>query len=230
MADHTVRAYTEELESLSGEISRMGGMAESLVSDAIDAVGRRDPALAESVVERDVAVDQLQREIEKRIIRILALRQPMGKDLREAIAALKIAADLERVADLGKNIAKRTRQLIDHDAAWPLRGAERMGRLVLAQLHQVLDAYASRETAEAVRVWYMDEEVDEHYNSLFREMLTYMMEDPRTIGLSAHLLFIAKNLERIGDHSTNIAETIYFLESGEPLTSERPKSDDLTAG
>ncbi|MBI1340385.1 phosphate signaling complex protein PhoU [bacterium] len=227
MTDHTVRSFSAELEELSGDIARMGGLAEDLLSDAIQATVSRDAALAETVVVRDALVDALQVEVERKILRLLALRQPLARDLREVIAALKIAAELERIGDLAKNIAKRAK-LIDLMEPGPaLKGLSRMGRLVNAQLKRVLDAYSAMETAAAAKVWTRDEEVDEHYMSLFRELLTYMMEDPRTISGCAHLLFVAKNLERIGDHCTNIAEEIHFLVTGETLTTERPKVDVL---
>jgi phosphate transport system protein len=157
-------------------------------------------------------------------MRLLALRQPMGRDLRQTVAALKLAADLERIGDLAKNVAKRALTIQEFDPIALTRSIERMGKLAATQLKQVLDAFVSHEIAGAVSVWMNDEELDEHYNSLFRELLTYMMEDPRMIGPGAHLLFVAKNIERIGDHCTNIAEVIHYLETGEDLGTERPKS------
>jgi phosphate transport system protein len=166
----------------------------------------------------------LQREIERKIMRLLALRQPMGRDLRQTVAALKLAADLERIGDLAKNVAKRALTIQEFDPIALTRNIERMGKLAAAQLKIVLDSFVSHEIAGAVSVWMNDEELDEHYNSLFRELLTYMMEDPRMIGPGAHLLFVAKNIERIGDHCTNIAEVIHYLETGEDLGVDRPKS------
>lgn len=226
MTEHTVRAFSVELEELSGELSSMGGKVEDMLSDAISAAVSADPRLAEDVVLRDPEIDAYQIDIERRILRLLALRQPLARDLRHTVAALKIAGDLERIGDLSKNIAKRALAMENVDAA-RLKGVSRMGRLVAAQLKRVLDAYSAADTDSAAQVWFRDEEVDEHYNSLFRELLTYMMEDHRTIGGCTHLLFIAKNLERIGDHCTNIAEVIHFLVTGEAMTSERPKVDDL---
>jgi phosphate transport system protein len=224
MTEHTVRAFAEELDALSADIARMGGLAEQALTDAVTAIARRDAAIARTVIEGDIKIDDLQREIERKIMRLLALRQPMGRDLRQTVAALKLAADLERIGDLAKNVAKRALTIQEFDPIALTRSIERMGKLAATQLKQVLDAFVSHEIAGAVSVWMNDEELDEHYNSLFRELLTYMMEDPRMIGPGAHLLFVAKNIERIGDHCTNIAEVIHYLETGEDLGSDRPKS------
>jgi len=230
MTQHTVKAYGDELDQLTAEVARMGGLAEAQVADAIESVARRDVALGRSVVERDARLDALQREIEKKAIRLIALRQPVASDLRRTLSAMKLATDLERTGDLGKNIAKRGLILAESDPMQPLtRSIERMGKLVSMRLRDVLDAYAAGEIERAVAVWNTDDEVDEHYNSLFRELLTYMMGDPRTIGACTHLLFMAKNLERIGDHATNIAETIYYEVTGEEFTGERPRWNPDTA-
>src|SRR5262245_52047536 len=229
MTEHTVRSFSADLEELSVDLARMGGLAEDMLSDAIQAIATRDSALADTVVARDPQIDNLQVEAEKKILRLLALRQPLARDLRQTISALKIAAELERIGDLAKNIAKRAKVLDIVEPAAALKGVSRMGRLVIAQLKRVLDAYSAQETEAANKVWTRDEEVDEHYQSLFRELLTYMMEDPRTISGCAHLLFVAKNLERIGDHCTNIAEEVHFLVTGETLTTERPKVDALNS-
>ena len=229
MTEHTVRAFSEELEALSSDIARMGGLAEQALTHAVTAIARRDAAIARVVIEGDSKIDELQREIERKIMRLLALRQPMGRDLRQTVAALKLAADLERIGDLAKNIAKRALTIQEFDPIGLTRSVERMGKLAAAQLKQVLDAFMSHEVAGAVSVWMQDEELDEHYNSLFRELLTYMMEDPRMIGPGAHLLFVAKNIERIGDHCTNIAEVIHFLETGEDLGSDRPKGAETSS-
>jgi phosphate transport system protein len=226
MGDHIVRAFDEALDHLASDLARMGGIAESQVNDAITAIIRRDTALAQTVIGRDAKVDAAQKEVEKRCTSLLALRQPMANDLREVMAAWKISSDLERVGDLAKNIAKRTLVINQSDPIQLTRSIERMGRLAAAHLKQVLDAYSSREVAPALAIWFQDEDIDAHYNSLFRELLTYMMEDPRTIGPCAHLLFVAKNIERIGDHSTNIAETVHYLVTGEEIAAQRPKADD----
>jgi len=229
MTEHTVRSFSQDLEELSADLARMGGLSEDILSDALQAIATRDLTLADSVVARDPQIDSLQVEIEKKILRLLALRQPLARDLRQTISALKIATELERIGDLGKSIAKRVKLVEGIGPAGALKGVARMGRLVTAQLKRVLDAYTAQETDAANKVWIRDEEVDEHYQSLFREVVTYMIEDPRTISACAHLLFVAKNLERIGDHCTNIAEEIHFLVTGEQIPVERPKVDALSS-
>jgi phosphate transport system protein len=225
MSDHTVKAFTEELDALTQEVARMGGLAEAAVSESLAAVIRRDAELAQGVIERDPKIDALQREIEKRAIRLFALRQPMASDLRVVLTAWRIAGELERVGDLAKNIAKRSLILNQSEPIGLTRSIERMGKLAAAHLKQVLDAYANRDVEAAIAVWFQDDNIDAHYNSLFRELLTYMFEDPRTISSGAHLLFIAKNIERIGDHGTNIAEYIHFLVTGEEIATQRPRAD-----
>jgi phosphate transport system protein len=226
--EHTVKAYGEELNTLTAEVVRLGGLAEVQVSDSVVAFARRDLSLAQAVIERDEKLDTLEAEVERKAIRLIALRQPVAQDLRRAVAAMKCASQLERCGDLAKNIAKRCLILAEAEPLTPLtRSIERMGNLVEGRLKDVLDAYTSNNLERAVAVWARDDEVDEHYNSLFRELLTYMMADPRTINSCAHLLFIAKNLERIGDHATNLAEIVYFEITGEELTSDRPKGDAL---
>ena len=228
MTEHIVKAYDEELNHLAAEVARMGGLAEAEMTEALDTVIRRDASLAQSVIERDLKLDALNIEIERKSIRLIALRQPVAQDLRRAVAAMKIASNLERCGDLAKNIAKRGVVLAESEPITPLtRSIERMGKLVSSRLKDVLDAYTSGEVERAIAVWSQDDEVDEHYNSLFRELLTYMMGDPRTITACAHLLFIAKNLERVGDHATNIAELVHYELTGEELPEERPKGDGL---
>lgn len=231
MTDHTVKSFHEELEALATCIAQMGGLTEAQLAGAMEAVSRRDTALAERTVREDRRVDVLEAEIEQRAIRLIALRQPMASDLREAVASIKISIDLERIGDLAKNIAKRA-IVIQGDFDTPVRliqGISRMGRLAQGRLKQVLDAYTNRDANAAMEVWRDDEEIDEMYNSVFRELLTYMMEDPRTIGACTHLMFIAKNIERIGDHATNVAETIRYLVTGDPTSDERPKGDFVTS-
>ena len=225
MPEHTVKAFSEELGALTNEVARLGGLAETAVNDSIAAVVRRDTVLAQSVIERDGKIDQAQRDVERRAIKLFALRQPFAEDLRVVLTGWRIAGELERVGDLAKNIAKRTLILNQAEPIQLTKSVERMGRIALSQLKQVLDAYSNRDVQAAISVWFHDDDVDAHYNSLFRELLTYMMEDPRTITSSAHLLFIAKNLERIGDHSTNIAEYIHYLVTGEEIATERPRAD-----
>lgn len=222
---HIVSAFSEELEHLSADLLRMGGIAETMITDACRAVTTGDLKLAEETAARDDEVDEIEADAERRIVRLLALRQPMATDLRSVVAALKVSSELERVGDLSKNIAKRVPALAGGDPGSALKGIERMGRAVCAQLHSVLDSYSGADADLALNVWASDEDIDQHYNSLFREVLTYMMEDPRTIGAGAHLMFIAKNLERIGDHCTNIAEIVHYQVTGTYLASNaRPKA------
>jgi phosphate transport system protein len=225
MVDHTVKAFTEQLEALSSSIAQMGGLAEAQFADAIEAVARRDSARAEAVVGGDHRVDELQQQIEEQALRLLALRQPMAVDLRETLAAIKTAGELERIGDLAKNIAKRAIVLNREPPIRLTQSLARMGGQTLSQLKLVLDAYSDRDAESAEMVWKQDGDIDEMYNSLFRELLTYMMEDPRTIGLCTHLLFIAKNMERAGDHCTNIAEVVYHMVTGGHLATDRPKAD-----
>lgn len=223
--EHTVKSFEAELQRLSNLIAQMGGVVEAQVEAAVQAVGRRDVEGATKVMQGDARLDEFERQIEHDAIRMLALRAPVGVDLREVLAALKISADLERTGDYAANIAKRSIALAQLPVMRPAGTIPRMGRLVQEMLKDVLDAYIDRDVEKAVAAWHRDEELDDLYTSLFREVLTYMMEDPRNITPCTHLLFIAKNLERAGDHATNIAETVHFLVKGQPLTAERPKGD-----
>jgi phosphate transport system protein len=228
---HTVKSFQEELDVLATSIAQMGGLTEAQLTSAIESVSRRDMDLAERTVRADRRIDLIEQEIETRAVRVIALRQPMASDLREAIAAIKISTDLERIGDLAKNIAKRA-LVIQGDFETPVRliqGIARMGRLAQGQLKLVLDAFSNRDAQIAMDVWRGDEEIDEMYNSVFRELLTYMMEDPRMIGVCTHLLFIAKNIERIGDHATNIAETVHYVVTGEYVPDDRPKGDTTSS-
>ncbi len=230
MSEHTVRSFDEDLGQLTAEVARMGGLAEAQIAAALDCVLRRDVRLAEKVREGDRQLDELDAEIERHAIRVIALRQPMADDLRHAVAAMKISSNLERIGALAKNIAKRSLVLAGSDAATPLsRSIDRLGRLAAARLKDVLDAYTASDVERAVAVWTRDEEIDSHYVSLFRELLTYMMGDPKMITPGAHLLFIAKNLERIGDHATNIAEIIHYEMTGQTLGADRPKVESVTS-
>jgi phosphate transport system protein len=225
MSEHIVKSFTDQLDALANAVAQMGGIAESQLSNAVDAVAKRDSRLAEAAIESDDRIDKLQQAVEEQALKVLALRQPMAVDLRTTLAAIKIAHEIERVGDLAKNIGRRALVL---NREPPLRLAQslaRMGRQALAQIKAVLDAYSARDAEAAKAVWRHDDEIDGIYNSLFRETLTYMMEDPRTIGLCAHLLFIAKNLERVGDHATNIAETVHYMSTGTYLQIGRPKAD-----
>lgn len=224
MNDHTVKAYAEELQHITAVVVRMGGLAEAQVAEALEAFARRDAAMARAVVERDSRVDALQKEVERRAIRLLVLRQPVASDMRQTISAFKVAMSLERTADLAKNIAKRSLQLADIVPDLKLMEAiDRMGRLVLSRLKEVLDAFADNEIERAIRVWMQDDEVDEHFESLFRELMKAMRDDPTKVDYCAHLLFVAKNLERIGDHATNVAEIIHYIVTGEEIGSQRPR-------
>ncbi len=226
-ADHIVRSYDEQLRKLRDMVARMGGLAERQVHDATQALARRDAALAAEVVARDAALDQLEREIEAFCIRILATRQPMAQDLRFIVAAMKVSHDLERIGDYARNGAKRSVVLAQQPALGSLNGFQRMSVMVQENLKLAIDALVNDDADAAQRVWASDEPIDNVYNGIFREMLTHMMEDPRNITAAIHLLFIAKNLERIGDHATNIAEVVHYQITGEEMISARPKTDDL---
>jgi phosphate transport system protein len=225
MNDHTVKSFDEQLQALSAAVAQMGGLAEAQLAAAIDAIARRDSSAAESAIASDARIDALQQEIEERALKLLALRQPMAVDLRDTMAAIKIAGELERIGDLAKNIAKRALVLNREPPIRLTQSLGRMGKAAQNQLKQVLDAFSNRNAEEAESVWQRDGEIDEIYNSLFRELLTYMMEDPRTIGLCTHLLFVAKNIERSGDHCTNVAEVVYHMVKAGHLTAARPKAD-----
>ncbi len=224
-SEHIVKSYDEELHRLKRMIAQMGGLAESQLESAVDALVRRDNATAEQVVRGDARIDELDHDVGAQVVRLLALRQPMAQDLREVVGSLKISADLERIGDYAANIGKRAIAVAQVPPVKSLHAIPRMGRLAQEIIKDVLDAYMDRSADKAVAAWSRDEEVDEMYNSLFRELLTYMMEDPRNISACTHLLFVAKNIERIGDHATNIAETVYFMATGRPLSGDRPKGD-----
>ena len=224
--EHIVRSYEEELTLLNNKVAKMGGLAEQVLGQSIEALERRDPELAAATINEDEAIDLLEKEIEERAILTIARRQPMAVDLREIVSALRVANDLERIGDLAKNIAKRVMALEgDFPSPKLMRGVEHMSAMVLSQLKQVLDAYAARDLPNAIKVWKSDEEIDAMCTSLFRELLTYMMEDPRNITFCIHLFFCAKNIERMGDHATNIAETVHYMIEGRPIADPRPKGD-----
>jgi phosphate transport system protein len=226
MPEHTAKAFDFDLHELSRMVAEMGGLAEKQIADAVDALAKRDRAGAQGVVASDARIDSLQHEIEEKAVLTIARRQPMAVDLRDIVGALRLSNDLERIGDLAKNIAKRVIALDgDFHPVKLIRGVEHMGTLVLAQLKQVLDSYAAHDLDKALAVWGGDEEVDALCTSLFRELLTYMMEDPRNITFCIHLMFCAKNIERMGDHATNIAETIYYMIEGHPIADQRPKRD-----
>ncbi len=229
VSEHIIKSYDEELRRLDNAITQMGGLAETQLASAIEAMVKRDSRLAADVVEADARVDELEQDIESLALRLLALRQPMAVDLRQILAALKTASDLERIGDYATNVAKRSIVLNQSPPVKPAFSIPRMGRVGQAMIKDVLDAYVERDADKALLVWARDEELDEMYTSLFRELLTYMIEDVRNITACTHLLFMAKNIERIGDHATNIAETLYFMVHGTPLTIARPKRDWTTS-
>jgi phosphate transport system protein len=223
--DHIVKSFDDSLEQLRQNVLRMGGLAESQLARAIQALSRRDAALAAEVVKGDAEIDRLEQEIGAQAISVLALRQPMAVDLREVVSSLKVSSDIERIGDYAANVAKRSIALAQLPPVKPAYAIPRLARLVQDIIKDTLDAYGNRDAARALDVWKRDEEVDEVYSGLFRELLTYMMEDPRNIGPCTHLMFIAKNVERIGDHATNIAETIHYQVKGTPMAGGRPKGD-----
>src|SRR5471030_2676646 len=224
MADHILKRFDEDLEKLNATINEMGGLTESQFAKALDAVRERDTGLAEKIIATDARVDALDAQVQQQTVQLLALRQPMASDLRVVLSSIKIAAALERIADYAKNTAKRSIVLSQFSA--PISavvGIDRLGRLVRTALKDVLDAFAHGDVAKARDVWQRDEEIDQVYTGLFRELLTYMMEDPRTITACTHLLFMAKNIERAGDHVTNIAELVSFRKTGKTFAEVRPK-------
>ncbi len=223
---HTVKAFDDDLGQLRGLVSEMGGRAEAAISEAMDALARRDLEGAARVVESDKRIDEIEAEIERLVVRLIALRAPMADDLREVLAAMKIASVVERIGDYAKNIAKRVPLISDTTAIPPTSILPAMGRAVSDMVRNALDAFAGRDADIAVAVCEADREVDNFYNSLFRTLLTYMMENPHNITASTHLLFIAKNLERIGDHATNAAEMVYFAVKGEAMVA-RARGHDI---
>ncbi len=225
MTQHTVRSFDEQLKHLKNLIVQMGSLAEAELESAISALTRRDMALAQSTVGSDSKLDDLEHEVADLAVRMLALRQPMASDLREIVSALKISSDLERMGDYAANVAKRAIALSQLPAVRPAGSIPRMARLVQAIIKDVLDGYVERDADRALNAWRRDEEVDEMYTSIFRELLTYMMEDVRNISACTHLLFVAKNIERIGDHATNIAEIVHYLVLGRQIDRARPKGD-----
>jgi len=224
--EHTTKAFDGDLQELTRLVAEMGGLAERQIVDSVDALIRRDVTLGGRVIAADGEIDQLQRMIEEFAVLTIARRQPMAVDLREIVGAMRVATDLERIGDLAKNIGKRVNALDkDFHPLKLIRGLEHMTDLVQSQVKAVLDAYAAHDLPAAMAVWNGDEEVDAICTSLFRELLTYMMEDPRNISFCIHLMFCAKNIERIGDHATNIAETVFYMIEGQQMIDKRPKGD-----
>jgi phosphate transport system protein len=222
---HVVKSYDQELKRLRDLMTEMGGIVENQLALAAEAVVDRDAAAATRAVEQDPKVDALERQVEQFVIRLLALRQPMAGDLRQIVAALKITGDLERIGDYAANVAKRSIVLDQFTLPYSLAGLAHMVRMVQENLKLTIDSIGEGDAEKAVEVWRSDQVIDDIYNGIFRELITYMMEDPRNITPCTHLLFIAKNLERIGDHATNVAETVYYAVKGETLPETRPKGD-----
>ncbi|KRE89439.1 PhoU family transcriptional regulator [Frateuria sp. Soil773] len=223
--EHIIKSYDSELTRLTGEIVRMGELSVSQLESAIDVIDRRDDRAAQRVVGNDDAIDQLEQEISHDVVRLLALRAPMAGDLRNVFAALRIAADIERIGDYAANVAKRSIPLSMVAPVAPTKGLGYLAELAASEVRDVLLAYRDQDAERAYQVWKDDAELDEAYTGYFRQLLTYMMEDPRNITPCTHLLFMAKNIERIGDHATNIAENVWFQVHGEPLNKQRTKRD-----
>ena len=223
---HIVSAFDDDLRAISSRIAEMGGLAEEQLGQAIEALANRDSEMAEEVIRQDKGLDRMETDLEQSAIQVIALRQPMAGDLREVLAAFKIASALERIGDLAKNVAKRTLVLNQSPPLRVISSITRMGKQAQALMTDALDAYAARDVARATAVWKRDIEIDEMHNSIFRELITYMMEDPRTIGLCSHLLFVVKNFERIGDHTTFIAEMTCYAAEGRQPGDQRPKSNE----
>lgn len=221
MAEHTVKAFDEDITRLRGLIAEMGGLAELSIQEALEAMLKGDEVLADGVVVRDKKIDALESEVDKLAVRIIALRAPMADDLREVIAALKIAGVVERIGDYSKNIAKRVGKIEARKHFEPLTLLPAMGDIAAEMVHDVLTAYAARDPVLALEVIATDDKVDAFYNSIFRNVVSYMMENPATISSAAQILFVARNLERIGDHATNVAEMVHFAATGNYPPDER---------
>jgi phosphate transport system protein len=222
--EHTVKAFDEDITRLRGLIAEMGGLAEVSIGEAMDALIKGSDELAAAVIARDKRIDSLEAEVDRLAVRIIALRAPMADDLREVIAALKIAGVIERIGDYAKNIAKRTGQIEGRKKFEPLTLIPAMAEVAAEMVHDVLTAYAARDPKLAVEVIERDEKVDAFYNSIFRNLVSHMMENPATISSAAQLLFVARNLERIGDHATNVAEMVYYAATGDYLTDREDRT------
>ena len=218
---HTVRAFDEDLADLSGRIMAMGGIVERQLANAVHALVQRDSEGAERVIRDDLEVDRIEEQVDELAVRVLATRQPMAVDLRTVAMALKISNDLERIGDYATNIAKRVKRINVHDPIKPFITIPLMAEICRAMVKDVLDAYVERDAQKALKVWSRDPEVDEYYDQLFRELVTYILEDPKLTGACVDLMFVAKNLERIGDHATNIAEKVYYMVHGDQLSRAR---------
>jgi phosphate transport system protein len=225
LPEHIVKSYDDELRRLRDLIVRMGGLVERQLQDCMAAVSRRDIEAAERVITTDPTVDALEREVDAAVIRLLALRQPVAVDLRNIVGAMRIASDLERAGDYATNVAKRSIVVSQQPSIPMVTGIARINRMALEAIKDVLDAYVANDPAKAIEVWHRDDLIDKLYTGIFREILTYMIEDPRTITACTHLMFMAKNLERVGDHATNMAEVMHYIITGATLPDARPKGD-----
>lgn len=225
---HILKSFDQDLAELRALVAQMGGLAEEAIDGAVTALANRDAEAAAAIVEGDKLLDQMETELERQVVRLIALRAPLADDLREVLAALKIAGVIERIGDYAKNIAKRVPLLEESRSIEPISVLPAMARATSEMVHAALDAFAARDAQAALKVCQSDRVVDDFYNSLFRALLTYMMENPHTITAAAHLLFVAKNLERIGDHATNIAEMVHFAATGEPVTERGRGADHLS--
>jgi phosphate transport system protein len=225
LPEHIVKSYDDELRRLRDLIVRMGGLVERQLQDCMVAVSRRDTEAAQRVISTDPAVDALEREVDAAVIRLLALRQPVAVDLRNIVGAMRIASDLERAGDYATNVAKRSIVVAQQPSVPLVTGIARINRMALEAIKDVLDAYVANDSAKAIEVWHRDDMIDRLYTGIFREILTYMMEDARTISACTHLMFMAKNLERVGDHATNMAEVMHYIITGQMLPDARPKGD-----
>lgn len=223
--EHTVKAFDEDITRLRGLIAEMGGLAEVSIGEAMDALVKGSDEMAQAVIGRDKRIDALESEVDKLAVRVIALRAPMADDLREVIAALKIAGVIERIGDYAKNIAKRTGQIEGRKKFEPLTLIPAMAEVAAEMVHDVLTAYAARDPALAREVIERDQRVDAFYNSIFRNLVSHMMENPATISSAAQLLFVARNLERIGDHATNVAEMVYYAATGDYLADREDRTE-----
>ena len=228
--EHTVKAFDNDIGELRGLIAQMGGLAEAAIADAMTALTRGDLSLARRVIADDKRIDAIQSDVELAAVRIIALRAPMANDLREVVAAMKIASVVERIADYAKNIAKRLPQIEGEHRIEPLSTSPAMGQMAQEKVHDVLDAFAARDAEAAREVLHRDRALDDFYDGIFRILVTFMVENPKTISQCAHLLFVAKNLERIGDHATNLAEMVYFAATGTQLTDRDQMQERIEGG
>lgn len=224
MAEHTVKAFDQDIDTLRGLIAEMGGRAEAALEGAMNSLIRRDRSLAAKIVEEDARIDAIEAEVEKLVVQTIALRAPMANDLREVVAALKIAGVVERIGDYAKNIAKRVPQIESEHRIEPVSILPAMARMASEMVHDALNAFAARDAEAAIEICARDDALDDFYDSIFRTLVTHMVENPKTISQVAHLLFVAKNLERIGDHATNVAEMVYFAATGTQL-ADREKGE-----